>query len=57
MSILLSEYEYLKEGCREDRARLFLRGAQRQDQRQWAQTEAQEVPSECEETLFKYKND
>lgn len=54
---LLTEYKYLKEVCREDRVRLFLSGAQCQDQRQWAQAKAQEVPSECEEILFKYEND
>lgn len=53
----LKKYKYLKEGCREDRVRFFLSGAQCQDQKQWAQTEIQEVPSECEDTSFKYKND
>lgn len=54
---LLNEYKYMKEGCREDRVRLFCSGAQCQDQRQWAQTGAQEVPSESEEALFSYEND
>ena len=32
-------------------------GAQRQDKGQWAQTEAQEVPSEHEEELLYFKDD
>jgi len=35
---------------------LFI-GAQRQDKRQWAQTEAQEVPSEDEEELLHFECD
>ena len=47
----LSVYKYLKEGCKEDRARLFS-GAQCQDKRQWAQTGAQEVPPKHQEALL-----
>ena len=35
----------------------LLSGAQGQDQRQWAQTEMQEVPSEHRETLFYCEGD
>ena len=44
--------KYLKGGCQEDGAKLFFNVAQRQHKGQWAQTEAQEVPSEHEEELL-----
>jgi len=34
------------------RGQTLFRGAQRQDKGQWAQTEAEEVPSEQEENFF-----
>ena len=43
--------KYLKGGCQEDGTELFS-DTQRQDKGQWAQTEAQEVPSEHEEELL-----
>jgi len=48
--------KYLKGGCQEDGTELFS-DTQRQDKGQWAQTEAQEVPSEHEEELLHSEGD
>ena len=53
---LISAYKYLKGGCRGWGQTLFS-GAQQQDKGQWAQTEAQEVPSEHEEELLPSEGD
>jgi len=45
---LTNMYKYLKAGCR---------GDQWQDQRQWAQPEIQEVPSEHQEKVFDSEGD
>ena len=54
---LINAYKYLKGGCHEDGSRLFLVVPSRQDKGQWAQTEAQEVPSEHEEELLPSEGD
>jgi len=54
---LINAYKYLKGGCRENGTRLFFSGAQRQDKGQWAQTEAQEIPSERDEELLHSEGD
>lgn len=41
---------YLMGGYKEDGTKLF--SAQWQDTRQWAQTETQQIPSECEKKHF-----
>jgi len=48
---LRNTYKYLK-GRYGGWGQTLFSGAQRQDQGQWAQTEAQEVPSEDEEELL-----
>jgi len=53
---LISAYKYLQGGCQEDGAKIFS-SAQRQDKGQWAQTEAEEVPSEHEEELLPSEGD
>ena len=53
---MVNAYKYLKGGYQEDGDRLF-NGAQWQDKAQWAQNEAQEGPSECEEELLPSEGD
>ena len=45
---LINAYKYLKGGCQEEWGQALFSSAQQQDKGQWAQTEAQEVPSEHE---------
>lgn len=47
---LIHVYKYLK--VQREQSWALLRHAKQQDQRQWAQTETQEVPSDHQETPF-----
>ena len=53
---LVNVYRYLM-GDQRGQSRALLSGAQRQDKRQWGQTEAQEAPSEHQETFFHCEHD
>lgn len=48
-------YKYLEGGCQDDGPRLF--SVVPSDKRQWAQSETQEVPSECQKMLVYSEGD
>ena len=54
---LINVYKYLKGGVSGGWGQALFSGAQWQDKGQWAQTEAQEVPSEHEEELLPSEGD